>query len=157
LLSGHEAIDHLKHQGTYSSLQEAMAAARYEAQWQESPQLQGLGSAFELKNAANNLLGYVTGDGFHVTALANGDSKPWQLGLRLEAIGYGANLSPVTSGTIKANANRVQIDRGSISSTLHSAVNEWFLNTSRGIEHGFDIASAPIDKKAGDTLRLRLA
>ena len=55
-LQGQEAIDRLKQQGAYNSLQEAMAAARYEPQWQTAPKIQGLGPAYELKNAANGLL-----------------------------------------------------------------------------------------------------
>src|SRR5213594_3092727 len=51
-LNGQEAVDQLKQQGTYDSLQQAMTAVRYEAQWQTSPKLQGLGPAYELKNAA---------------------------------------------------------------------------------------------------------
>ena len=61
-LQGQEAIDHLKQQGAYNSPQEAMAAARYEAQWQTSPKLQDLGAAYELKNVANQLLAYVNAD-----------------------------------------------------------------------------------------------
>ncbi|HET8678278.1 MAG TPA: hypothetical protein VFO63_20930 [Blastocatellia bacterium] len=38
-LKGEEAIEYLKEQGTYGSLEEAMAAVKYEARWQPNPQL----------------------------------------------------------------------------------------------------------------------
>src|SRR5262245_49731531 len=59
-LCGVEAIEHLKQQGSYQSLQEAMAAIKYEARWQPKPLLEGIEAAQELSNRANNLLAYVS-------------------------------------------------------------------------------------------------
>jgi hypothetical protein len=155
-LSGQEAIDHLKQQGTYGSLQEAMAAARYEAQWQTSPKLQDLGAAYELKNAANGLLAYVNTDGLQVTSLSDDQTKPWRLGLKLEAFGYGEALSAIQAGEVKAQGNRVSIQKSAIRNP-QSAIEEWFVNTARGIEHGFDIAAPPSKGKEGEAMRLRFA
>lgn len=38
-LQGEKAIEHLKEQGAYDSLAEAMAAIKYEAKWQSKPKL----------------------------------------------------------------------------------------------------------------------
>jgi len=152
-LTGNEAIDHLKQQGTYSSLSQAMSAARYQPEWQIAPRIQGIGPAYELKNAANNLLAYVNENGLSVTAL--GDSSPkWQLDLKLTGYGYGSNLFPVVSAQPMVKGNRVELSRDSLSS--HSSLTEWFVNTNRGIEHGFDIAARPGKAREGEALRLRL-
>src|SRR5512134_3108022 len=38
-LQGQAALDHLKQQGSYDSLQQAMAAIGYEARWEDAPKL----------------------------------------------------------------------------------------------------------------------
>ncbi len=134
-LKGDEAIEQLKQQGTYGSLQEAIAAVGYQATWQTSPKLDGIGAGFEFKNQPNNLLAYVTADGLHATALAGG-KQSWRLDLKLQDYGYGQARSIVRAGELTAKANRVEIKRS-------AALTEWFVNTSRGIEQGFTLASPP--------------
>ena len=107
-LRGEEAIEHLKEQGIYGSLQEAMAAVRYQAQWQTSPRLQGVGPSYEFKNANNNLLAYVTSEGLEVTSLGE-TPKAWRLGLRFKDYGYGEDHSLATPGEVTAENNRVSI------------------------------------------------
>jgi len=153
-LTGGKAIDHLKQQGSYQSLQEAIAAVQYEAKWQPQPQLSGVGAAQELSNRANNLLAYVTAEGLEVTSLA-GEKKSWRLGLKLTGLGYGANLSAVSSGAVSATGNRVEIKRG-------NGFTEWFVNSNRGIEQGFTLSAPPESasrdpQSAIEPLRLRLA
>ncbi len=140
-LKGDEAIEHLKEHGTYNSLQEAMAATRYEARWQPFPQLSGVEPSYEFQNAANNLLAYITPDGIQATALGY-KQKPWRLGLTLKDYGYGDDLSSVQPGEVKASQNRVSIQRSAIGNR-QSTIEEWFVNSDRGIEHGFTIASPP--------------
>ena len=62
-LRGQEAIDQLKQQGLYSSLQEAMAASRYKAEWQAQTALAEMQGAYELKNPAHNLRAFLTSNG----------------------------------------------------------------------------------------------
>ncbi|MEK6304529.1 MAG: hypothetical protein AABO41_27900 [Acidobacteriota bacterium] len=112
-LQGDEAVEHLKQAGTYDSLQEAMGAIKYEARWQEKPQLSGVGGSYEFKNAANDLLAYVTTDGIEATSLS-ARQRPWRLGLKLKDFGYGKELSLVTPGEVNAKNNRVSIQRSAI-------------------------------------------
>jgi hypothetical protein len=118
-LQGEKAIEHLKEQGTYQSLAEAMAAVKYQANWQPRPQLENLGAAYELKNAANNLLAYVNGDGLQVTSLSDA-KKSWRLGLQLKAYGYGNNLMAISAGEVTAKETRVEIKRNASRITHHS-------------------------------------
>jgi hypothetical protein len=145
---GEQAIEHDKQQGTYESLQEAMAAIRYEAVWQTSPKLQDLGAAYEMKNPANNLIAYIAADGLHVTALDD-EKEQWRLGLTLKEYGYGYGLALVAQGKTQANKNRVEIKR-------NAALTEWFANSINGIEHGVSIALPPGERIAGYPLRLRI-
>ena len=148
-LQGDEAIEHLKQQGAYTSLQEAIGAVKYQATWQVSPQLAGVGAAYELKNATNNLLAYIGADGVQATSLSE-KQKSWRLGLQVRDYGYGNRFSPISSGEVSAKGTGVEIKH-------NAAFTEWFSNTPRGIEHGFTIASAPIERKEAERLRLRLA
>ena len=153
-LEGAKAIEHLKQRGTYDSLQEAMAAVKYEAQWQPSPKLEGLGAAYELKNAKNNLLAYITADGLQATSLGE-TQKPWRLGLTLKNYGYGNSLSALQAGEVTSKGNRVEISRHSSLGAQPSPLTEWFVNTNRGIEHGLTIPASPGGRKEGDALMLR--
>ncbi len=157
-LEGDKAIDHLKQQGTYNSLQEAMAAVKYEAKYQTQPRLAGLGAAYELSNRANNLLAYVTEGGIELTSLG-GAAKPWRLGLKLTGFGFGTNLSSVSSGEVKASGNRVSIRKSAIRSP-QSTIEEWYVNSARGIEQGFTVDARPATEdpvSSTDRLRLRMA
>jgi hypothetical protein len=151
-LHGDQAIEQLQRQGSYGSLQEAIGAIKYEAALQPSPKIAGLGAAYEFKNPSNNLLAYITGDGINVTSLGDME-KDWRLGLRLTGYGYGTNLSSVQEGEVTASQNRVSIQK-SVIFNRQSAIEEWFINSNRGIEHGFTIASAPGERKASQPLRL---
>ena len=119
-LRGEEAIEHLKQQGSYNSLQEAMAAVKYQAKSQLNPQLAGVGAAQELSNRTNNLLAYVTADGIAVTSLSE-EKKSWRLGLQMTGLGYGTNLSAVSSGAVSAKGNRVEIHHNSELRTPNSS------------------------------------
>jgi hypothetical protein len=116
-LRGDKATDYLKQQGLYSSLQEAMAATRYQAEWQSPVAPDGSGGAYELRNEAHSLRAYVSTTGFQVGSLGGDRQRSWQLGMRLKGYGYGNNLSSITTGEIAANQNRVQITQHSALST----------------------------------------
>ncbi len=157
-LEGDKAIDHLKQQGTYDSLQEAMAAVKYQAQWQPAPRLEGVGAGYELKNAANNLLAYVDANGLQATSLEEAE-KPWRLGLELKDYGYGDSLLSMQAGEVTAKGNRVSIQKSAVGNP-QSSIEEWYVNSSRGIEQGFTIARRPtMDHRAAtaNPLRLRMA
>ncbi len=73
-------------------------------------------------------------------------AKQLRLGLRLQAIGAGAALSPVAAVTPTAAGNRVAY--------THAGVEEWYRNGTLGLEQGFTVARAPA---AGTALTLQLA
>ncbi len=154
-LRGEEAVAHLKEQGTYDSLRQAMANVYYEANWQRTPLMQGVGEGYELKNPRHGLLAYVTGNDLQMGNLTQGKTS-WRLGLRLKEYGYGKAVAAAARGAVNAKGNRVEIAyRGASGS--ETAMTEWFVNSIAGLEHGFTLAKAPGDRKAGEPLQVRLA
>ena len=73
------------------------------------------------------------GRGFLVTP----DSGGWTWGLELAR--YGSVDSPLRS----AGAPTVSIDDSRVTYTRDADVDEWFVNASRGIEHGFTLRARP--------------
>jgi hypothetical protein len=65
-LQGERAIDQLKEQGLYDSLQEAVAAARYEKRWEDRPALNHLPAAYHAPNPAQRLSATFTPSGLHL-------------------------------------------------------------------------------------------
>ena len=141
-LSGEEAISHLQQQGLYSSLQEAMQAARYGPQWVTNTGIAGMDGAYEMKNPANHLRAYVSASELRVLPMIDEAQRSWQLGLKLASCGHGDNLSAAGAGEVKVAGNRVEIRRSAIGNP-QSAIVEWYENSASGIEHGFTIDARP--------------
>ena len=154
-LRGQQAIEQLKQQGLYSSLQQAMAATRYKAEWEAQTTPAGVGGAYELMNEAHNLRAYVAASELRVIPLSPDALRSWQLGMKLVGYGCGDSLSSITASEITAKENRVEIKKSAIKNP-QSAIVEWYVNTEEGIEQGFDIAAAPANKQKGEPLRLTL-
>ncbi len=142
-LRGDEAISHLQQQGLYSSLQEAMHAARYGPQWVTNTGIDGMEGAFEMKNPANHMRAYVSAGDVRVLPMSDDAQQSWQLGLKLVAWGNGDNLSALGAGEIGTAGNRVEIRRDSGPQTPDSRLTEWYENSARGIEHGFTLDARP--------------
>jgi hypothetical protein len=64
--------------------------------------------------------------------------SPLLVELRLAALGRAGALSPLAAGSLSSRRERIEIRR--------PGVVEWFANSARGLEHGFELAARP----AGD-------
>ena len=83
---------------------------------------------------------YFAPSGAHLVSV---DPKsPWQWTQRLTGYGYGAELATPQASDPVTTANRLDYARG-------RGITEWFLNDSRGLEHGFTVHEAPPHKDAG--------
>lgn len=69
-------------------------------------------------------------------------------GLSLTGIGRGAVVAAPDSGTLDSAANRVNIQRGSLT--------EWYVNGPLGLEHGFTLESPPVTSVAGEPIVLTM-
>jgi hypothetical protein len=65
-LQGEKAIQQLKEQGLYDSLQKAVAATRYEMRWEEQPALRYLPPSYHAPNPAQRLNAYFMPNGLHI-------------------------------------------------------------------------------------------
>ena len=163
-LSGEKAVTYMKEQGGYESLGEAVAAARYSANWVTRPRLGYLGKAYEADNPAQGFTSYFTPEGVHLVAAGKGMPR-WVLEMKLAGIGYGDQLGKVSAGTPVVTNNRVELGRGKLndvssapsSSSLiphPSSLMEWYENGPAGLEQGLTIESPPGERSGADQLRV---
>lgn len=97
-------------------------------------------------NRAQNLRSTVRPDGLHVEPRVTGEDS-WELTLRLTGLGRGDRLA-TPAGRIRQGADPSRVE------LVGGIVTEWFVNDSRGLEHGFDLAMRP--GQAADTSPLVL-
>jgi len=153
-LQGEAALNRLKGQGLYGSLQEAVAAARYG--FYQEPKRSG---DWRANNSAQRLSARLTPDGLQVETRGDGE-RSHRLGMRLRSAGYGERQMAAKAGRLTASGARAEIHYELPQSAIpdsQSAIIEWYYNTAVGLEHGFTIESAPGERRDGERLRMALA
>lgn len=100
-LQGAAAKEYLQQHGLYSSLGAAIAAARYGIYEVAAAQRTARTGEYDANNPAQQWQARFATDGLMMQA-ASQDNKSWQIGLKLESVGYGARQSAVNSGTLSA-------------------------------------------------------
>jgi hypothetical protein len=151
-LRGTEAVEHLKQEGLYASLAEALAAARYNAEPLPSPH------SYKFSNPAHDLRAAFTSSGARVMS-SKGGREP-ELVIKPIGYGYGSRITGLDSQKIVARGNRIEHEysiRESAIRNPQSAIKEWFINSEAGIEHGFTLAEPPPSARGmGDELRVEM-
>src|SRR5215475_6340400 len=156
-LQGEAALNHLKGQGLYGSLQEAVTAARYG--FDQEPKRRGDWQAY---NPAQRLSARLTPDGLQVV-IEGDEGGSHRLGMKLRSAGYGERQMAAKAGrltSIFAEGARAEIHHElpqAQSPNPQSAIIEWYHNTAAGLEQGFTIESAPGERQDGERLRVALA
>ena len=154
-LQGAAATEHLKQQGIYASLGEAMTAARYAVY--ESTSSDTVAYRYYANNPAQQMQACFTAEGVSLhSASATKDS--WQLGLKLRSAGYGARQATVAPGNLTTQGNRIEYARPFQSALSYSqpAITEWYVNKTEGLEQGFTLTEPPGERRANERLRLML-
>jgi hypothetical protein len=157
-LQGEAAVEHLKQQGLYDSLDQAVQATRYGVRWTEHTNLPGAQGAYAAANPAQQFHAYFTPSGLSLET-AGGAAQGWHMAMELSGVGYGSRLTAVSAGEVKAAGSRVEIRRtlsGGQATTDQSAITEWYENRPAGLEQGFTLAAAPGERRAGERLRLAM-
>src|SRR5262245_6480268 len=156
-LQGEAALNHLKGQGLYGSLQSAVTAARYG--FNQEPKRRGDWQAY---NPAQRLSARLTPDGLQV--VTGGDvGRTHRLGMKLRSAGYAERQMAAKAGrltSVFAGGARAEIHHELSQAQSHnpqSAIIEWYHNTVAGLEQGFTIESAPGERRDGEWLRVALA
>jgi uncharacterized protein (TIGR03437 family) len=163
-LCGEAAVESLKQQGLYSSLAEAMLAARYQYVWETRPLLDGIGPAWHAPNGAQGFHSYFTREGATVAEFSErGDETPgiprnpkWQVGFKLKSYGYGERREILSLRNVEARQNRVEYTHYTDAAPSATAINEWYLNQAQGLEQGFTINAPPNQVSDGHPLRLTM-
>lgn len=158
-LSGEKAVTYLKENGVYTSLGEAMAAARYGVNQVPSQVNGSHRPLYEADNPAQGFTTTFTPEGIELGSAESGKAK-WALEMKLSGIGYGDQLSEISSGIPVVKGNRIELNRTSSLALTSSpspeprALIEWYVNRAEGLEQGITIPSAPVGQSAGDWLRV---
>src|SRR5262245_46697883 len=145
-LSGQAAVEHLKQEGLYGSLTEAVAAARYNADPLPSPDY------YEFSNPSQGIRATLGSSGARITMSKGGPAH--KLIFKLIGYGYGSRRTAVYSQNIVASRNRIEheysLKKESAIPESQSAIKEWFVNSEAGIEHGFTLPEPPSAERGGD-------
>gem|GEM_PF-664858 len=147
-VGGENAVAQLQAEGRYTSLMEALSAARYGVL--PLPAEEG----YLAPNPANGFRAQFTAAGVEVSP-GRAAAVPWQrLALRLQSLGVGETLLPVPPATPMAanprpDCNRVEYRR--------ETVTEWYENRPLGLEQGFTLTARPAGGRPADPLTLVLA
>ncbi len=142
-LHGAAALDQLKQDGQYESLQAAMRQARFSVSRAEQTPLGR--AAWHAPNPAAGYDAYVTEAG--VSIAVNDESS---VSLSLHSLGYGAAMQAVGPGEVSGDQQTINLMRD-------NGVREWYVNGSDGLEHGFTLAAPlPGARRPGAPLRLTL-
>lgn len=99
-LRGREAVDHLKQEGLYDTLAEAVAAARYNADTMPSV------DAYQFSNPVQGLRATFTSSGARFVSSKGGRYR--ELATKLIGYGYGSRMTALDSRNIVARRNRIE-------------------------------------------------
>jgi uncharacterized protein (TIGR03437 family) len=143
VLRGAAAIERLKQDGQYDSLQAAMRETRFNvSRADETP----LGrAAWRAPNPGAGYDAYVTEEG--VSIAVNGESY---VSLSLRGLGRGEALQSVGPGEVSADKQTINLMR-------YGGLREWYVNGPEGLEQCFTLDMPPSgDRQKGEPLRLVL-
>ncbi|NOT58806.1 MAG: hypothetical protein HOP19_01135, partial [Acidobacteria bacterium] len=145
-LQGAAALEHLRQQGLYTSLETAVSAARRivrpaTAARSTSPRLPSAeqmkrDATYLAQNAEQRLRARFTASGSEITPQTGAD---WRLGLQLRGYGYPGQMRATQPGTIRAAGQRVELRHQTAGDAagVPAAITEWYENVAAGLEHGF--------------------
>lgn len=140
-LQGAAALERLKQDGQYESLQAALKQARFHVSRVERTPLGR--TAWHAPNPAAGYDAFITETGVSIAL-----NEQSYVSLSLQRLGYGAALQPVAPGTVSGDRQTINIAR--------EGVQEWYINGPDGLEHGFTLAEPPGAPQQGVPLRLAL-
>lgn len=141
-LHGATALDRLKQDGQYDSLQAALEQARFSVSRREQTPLGR--TAWHAPNRWAGYDAYITEGG--VSIAVNNETY---VSLHLQRFGYGQTLQAVGPGQVSGDKQMINIERA-------GGLREWFVNGTDGLEHGFTLSEPPGARQQGVPLRLML-
>ncbi|MEY2512140.1 MAG: hypothetical protein QOE26_2903 [Verrucomicrobiota bacterium] len=161
-LSGAQARAYLEQSGDGKSLAQAITAARFGLDWQESGRGESkAGGGYLGMSHEQNLNAWFAQDGVTVRPTLPEEKRDqgWTTTLHLKSWGYGTQLAavpPIISRTV--NQNRIEYQRRG--QEAQPRLVEWYENRAEGIEQGFILSERPTrgdTVEPNESLRLLLA
>ena len=161
-LSGAVARAYLQQSTDGKSLAEALTAARFGLEWQESaPGEKNSDGGYLGMSHEQNLGAWFGQDGIRVrpTLPEAKRNEAWSLALHLKGYGYRKHLAdapPIVSKEVREN--RIEYRRGG--QAAKTKLVEWYENRAEGIEQGFTLNERPARSGASEpneSLRVLLA
>jgi hypothetical protein len=153
-LVGEEAVDYLKQKGMYSSLAEAMAAARYGVYETRHTLYAEKGEQFYANNPAHSYSAFFSEEGMRLMMKEAEGIGP-QVMMKLKQVGYGERLVEVGAGSLSVKGNRIEIQRQT-GLASKKGIKEWYENSKDGLEQGFRLEERPGGSESGERLSLKL-
>jgi uncharacterized protein (TIGR03437 family) len=140
-LHGVAALERLKQDGQYESLQAAVDRARFGVSFTTQTPLGR--PAWRAPNPAAGYDAYVTEEGVSIALI-----DETYVSLHLHSLGYGHALRMLGPGEVSGDRQSIHITR--------DVVREWYVNGADGLEQGFTLAAPPGARQQGVPLRLAL-
>lgn len=141
-LHGPAAVEQLKQDGQFDSLQAAISATRRNVR--PTAHSSSGHAVWHAPNAAAGYDAFVSEAG---VSLAIDDNA--QISLHSYSVGYGRDLRAIGQGEVSGDGQKIQVLRD-------GGVREWFVNGPDGLEHGFTLSEPPGTREHGVPLRLAL-
>src|SRR5262245_22838376 len=141
-IRGSAALDQLKRDGQFDSLQAAMNQARFGVSRAEETPLGR--AAWHAPNPAAGYDAYVTEEGVSIAI-----NNKTVVSLSLRGVGYGEALESVGPGEVSGAKQTINLAR-------KGGVREWNGNGPEGLEHGFTLDEPPGARRQGVPMRLAL-
>ena len=154
--SAEGAASFFKQQGAYSSIAEAMAAARYGVYDSRHTIYSRPGEQFYANNPAQGYRAFFSDNKMRLS-IRKGAANPLAVTMELSGYGYGDDLVQIGAGRLTATGNRVEISKPAINNPKSAVVTEWYVNDQQGLEQGFTLLVPPSKKDPqGERLSLRV-
>ncbi|MFP6582813.1 MAG: hypothetical protein VCD00_09685, partial [Candidatus Hydrogenedentota bacterium] len=120
----------------FNEVQEGIRKAEYNVSWQDTSVIKGAPGGLHIANRKNNLRGYFREDGVQIVERETSDPD-WDVRWQFESWGREKNMLDVAPvlPTTEDHTNRLSYN--------YPGIEEWFINTEAGLEHGFTIGHRP--------------
>jgi uncharacterized repeat protein (TIGR01451 family) len=128
------AVRQFKQNGTYDSLQQALQAARMQAEPVRTAPADIKNASYTMSAPWRGLRAHFGADTVHVRPTQI-RGETWRWDARLVSYGYGETQQAVETAEPVAQNNGIEYRRG--------ALTEWYLNDQRGLEQGFTLTARP--------------
>jgi hypothetical protein len=126
--------------GWIDQVQRDLKEREYELTWQAEPAVEGIEPSWHAPNRSQGFRTYFTSEGIRVVPRTEA-APTWRWGLSLVGYGNAEKTWEVPRPNLEASGHRMEYH--------HGALEEFYVNTSDGLEQGFNLPAPPGSSGAG--------